>query len=155
MTTKRKAGADTVAKQPKKPNPIPNSKPFTKGDARINRNGRPRNFDALRELVKDIAAEKLQGADLTRVEAMILSMSSSRNPNDKRLFLEYGYGKVKEEIEIDDKSLTDDERAARIAQILDAARARRNRQTIDGSDTPSEAAVVDVPGQESTTASGD
>lgn len=64
-----------------------------------NPHGRPKNFDELRMLVKSIAAEKLQGADLTRVEAMILSMSTSRNPRDKELFLQYGFGKVKEQVE--------------------------------------------------------
>jgi hypothetical protein len=35
-------------------NPSP-SKPFAKGDKRINRKGRPKTFDALRQLAQTIA----------------------------------------------------------------------------------------------------
>lgn len=83
------------------PNPQ-NLKPFVKGDKRINRKGRPKSFDALRKLAQQIAAEELQSTDgdvITRIEALLRVMSTSRNPADRKTFLEYAFGKPKEEIE--------------------------------------------------------
>ena len=85
-----------------------NLKPFKKGkgkdrDPRINRYGRPKSFDILRKLAQRIAAEPVavkNGYTVTRIEAMLLSMSSSKNPSDRKTFLEYAYGKVKDEIEL-------------------------------------------------------
>ena len=80
-----------------------NLKPFVKGDKRINRNGRPKSFDALRKLAVRIAGETIPGAsgeDITRIEAMLKVMSSSKNPADKALFLAYAYGKPKDEIDL-------------------------------------------------------
>jgi hypothetical protein len=80
-----------------------NLKPFVKGDKRINRNGRPKSFDALRKLAVRIAGETIPGAsgeDITRIEAMLKVMSSSKNPADKALFLAYAYGKPKEELNV-------------------------------------------------------
>lgn len=68
-----------------------NLKPFVKGDPRINRKGRPKSFDQLRDLMQEIANEKIDG-DSTRLYEIVLAMSS-----DKRLmkdFLEFAYGKV-------------------------------------------------------------
>ena len=79
-----------------------NLKPFVKGDKRINRKGRPKSFDALRKLAQSIAAEELQSTDgdvITRIEALLRVMSTSRNPADRKTFLEYAFGKPKEEIE--------------------------------------------------------
>ena len=42
---------------------------------------------------------KRKVAGLNQIEAMLLSMSSSKNPTDRKTFLEYAYGKVKEEME--------------------------------------------------------
>ena len=80
-----------------------NLKPFVKGEKRINRNGRPKSFDALRKLAVKIAGETIPGAsgeDITRIEAMLKVMSSSKNPADKALFLAYAYGKPKEQLDI-------------------------------------------------------
>ena len=75
--------------------------PFVKGDPRINRKGRPKTFDQLRALAVKIAGEPISEQDkITRIEAMLKLMSSSRNPADKKLFLEYAYGKVKDELEL-------------------------------------------------------
>jgi hypothetical protein len=75
-------------------------KGFVKGDKRINRKGRPRSFDALRKLAQQVAALELpEGEGLTRIEAMLRVMSTSRNPADRALFLAYAYGKPKDEIE--------------------------------------------------------
>lgn len=74
-------------------------KGFVKGDPRINRRGRPRTFDALRKLAIKIAGENVPESEVTRIEALLRVMSSSRNPADRALFLAYAYGKPKEQIE--------------------------------------------------------
>ena len=84
------------------PNPQ-NLKPFVKGDKRINRKGRPKSFDALRKLAQQIAAEDLQSTDgdvVTRIEALLRVMSSSKNPADRALFLAYAFGKPKDELDL-------------------------------------------------------
>ena len=90
------------------PNPQ-NLKPFVKGDKRINRKGRPKSFDALRKLAQQIAAEDLQSTDgdvITRIEALLRVMSSSKNPADRALFLAYAFGKPKEEIAMNNSGET-------------------------------------------------
>ena len=96
---------DTVAKQ-SNGNPIPNSKPFVKGDKRINRKGRPRNFDQLRALAQQIANDPLETPEgkITRIEALLRVMSTSRNSKDRELFLAYAYGKPKDEIDLSGKT---------------------------------------------------
>ena len=83
-------------------NPNPNTsglKPFVKGDKKINRLGRPKNFDQVRKLAQKIAAESLEGAEaISRIEALLRVMTTSRNPADRKTFLEYAYGKPKEEV---------------------------------------------------------
>jgi len=77
--------------------------PFTKGDPRINRNGRPRSFDALRKLAQLIAAETIDNAkseDVTRIMDMLRKMASSKKPADRAMFLAYAFGKPKDEIEV-------------------------------------------------------
>jgi len=85
----------------------PEGKPFTKKDPRINRKGRPRSFDKLRELAKQIANEPAVGKDgqhiiinekiVTQIEAMLRQMI--KDPKRSALFLEYAYGKSKVEVE--------------------------------------------------------
>lgn len=74
------------------------------GGKRANRQGkgRPKNMTQLRKLAQSIACEELQSTDnniITRIEALLRVMSTSRNPADRKMFLEYTYGKVKDEIE--------------------------------------------------------
>lgn len=96
------------------PNATDNLKPFKKGDPRINRKGRPKNFDMARELAQDIAHEVLTGdagvpvlnkrGELqTRIEAILRTMSSSRHPKLIELFLAYAVGKPKDEVDLEHK----------------------------------------------------
>jgi hypothetical protein len=77
-------------------------KPFTKGDPRINRSGRPKNFDALRELAKEIANSPVRGKDITIAEAILRKWSTSSNWYCQKAFLEIAFGKVPDKIELPD-----------------------------------------------------
>ena len=79
-----------------------NSGRFKKGDSRINRKGRPKNFDALRRLVQSIGIEVMldkqgypllvDGKTITRVQAILRQWAS--DPKRQRDFIEYGWGRV-------------------------------------------------------------
>lgn len=77
---------------------------FTKGDPRINRNGRPKSFDTLRKLAQQIANEIATDGDKeivmgdekqTQVTMLLRDLIRS-NPV---AFLQYAYGKPKDELE--------------------------------------------------------
>ena len=103
---------------------------FKKGDPRINRKGRPKNFDALRALAKVIANEKVQTKDgqtvMSRVELILRQWAASGNWQLQKQFIEVAYGKVKDELELTGKdgspieisNLTEDELKKRIAAII-------------------------------------
>jgi len=86
------------------PNPIPNSKPFTKGDPRINRKGRPSNFDALQKLTIELAHEVATTKDgapvvradhrVTVVEAVLRQWLQSGNFQKQQAALQIAFGKV-------------------------------------------------------------
>ena len=93
------------------PNPQ-NLKPFKKGDPRINRNGRPKSFDALRALAQDIAHEKakaggntvvIDGHSVTVAEAILRQWAQSKNPTLQRQFIEVAFGKVPQAVEVSGK----------------------------------------------------
>jgi hypothetical protein len=89
----------TVSKQ----RSLSNLKPFTKGDRRINRKGRPKNFDQFRELARAIAHEKITDKDgelMTRVEAILRSWTTSKQPVLQLAFIAYCYGKPPEKLEV-------------------------------------------------------
>lgn len=70
--------------------------PFKKGDPRINRKGRPKSFDELRTLAKQIAHEPVKAGDkrLTVIEAIMRQWAQSKDPRLVQAFVAYAYGKV-------------------------------------------------------------
>lgn len=82
-------------------NPNP-SKPFRKNDPRINKLGRPKTFDAARELAQAIAAEVAKQGDteivinghrVTIIEAIMRQWATSKVPALQQAFVEYAIGK--------------------------------------------------------------
>jgi hypothetical protein len=76
-------------------------RPFVKGDGRINRRGRPRNFDALRELCQRICNEEvtLDGEVMTRLEVLLRDWIRSKDPQKQIALVQYAYGKPVDKIE--------------------------------------------------------
>jgi hypothetical protein len=85
-----------------------NSGQFKKGDPRINRKGRPRSFDAVRQLAQIISHKKavdkegnpivVDGELVTVVQAILLSWSNDRDK--QKDFMEWAYGKVPNEVDV-------------------------------------------------------
>jgi len=83
-------------------------KPFTKGDPRINRKGRPRNFDQLRRLAISILNEPAKGADGQPIvidghiatNAELILRSAMKHPHFARWLIEVAFGKPPERIEV-------------------------------------------------------
>lgn len=90
-------------------------RPFTKGDPRINRKGRPRSFDALRELAQVISHEPamvknkdtgesvkyiIDGHIVTVTEAILRQWASSKDPRLQMAFIEIAFGKVPQRSEL-------------------------------------------------------
>jgi len=70
-------------------------RPFTTGDRRINRRGRPRNFDAFRELCQKICHERVtvDGEVMTRLEVILRDWAGSKDAQKQIALVQYGYGK--------------------------------------------------------------
>jgi hypothetical protein len=72
-----------------------NLKPFVKGDARINRKGTPRTAVVMREFIQQVGAETIklpaangeQGAEVTRIYALVRTMFNSKAPADRAAIL--------------------------------------------------------------------
>ena len=83
---------------------------FVKGDPRCWRKGRPKAFDAARELAKAIAHEpaKMKSGDLyvidghavTYIEAILRNWAMSGDVQKQKAFVEYAYGKVPNQVEV-------------------------------------------------------
>lgn len=74
---------------------------FTKGDPRINRKGRPKSFDALRELAQQIAHEEamsggqpieINGHLATVTEMILRSWAQSKDARLQQAFISYAFG---------------------------------------------------------------
>ena len=102
----------------KKPGGV-TGKGFVKSDPRINRNGRPKSFDALRKLALQISAEivpdkarapsvqKVLNANgterehiLTVAEYILRLWASSNKPELQRAFMEIAFGKVPQNLDV-------------------------------------------------------
>ena len=91
-----------------------NLKPFKKGDPRINRKGRPKNFDGLRELGQQISFEValkdgnpivIEGHIVTVAEAILRQWAQSKNPQLQRAFIEVAFGKVPDNLNVTSESI--------------------------------------------------
>lgn len=85
------------------PNATANLKPFKKGDVRINRKGRPKSFDAFRELAQAISHEEAKSGGgqlvinnhvVTVAEAILRQWAQSKDPRLQMAFIEVAYGKA-------------------------------------------------------------
>jgi len=90
-------------------------KGFTKGDPRINRKGRPKSFDALRELAQQIAHEEAQSRDAqtgelvpvvingrkaTTAELVLRKWFQSKDGRMQIHAMEVAFGKVPQPVEL-------------------------------------------------------
>lgn len=86
-------------------------KPFEKGhDPRRNKRGRPRTFDQVRALAQQIAKEPAMTQDgkpvifnerhLTVIDLILRTWASSKKPQLQALFVEYAYGKVPHQVDV-------------------------------------------------------
>jgi hypothetical protein len=78
---------------------------FDKRKHQINRKGRPKSFDALRELAQEIAHEPvpnviINGRKVTVAEAILRKWATSQNAILQRAFIEVAFGKVPDQLDL-------------------------------------------------------
>lgn len=120
-------------------NPSP-AKPFTKGDSRINRKGRPRSFDALRALAQEIAHKELtqkDGSLISVTEAILSGWAASKDARLQMQFIDVAFGKVPTPIENEHKGKITHEIIVRRGKALH--RLNRAAPGTDESDSDGEA----------------
>ena len=94
------------------PNAKANLKPFTKGDKRINKDGRPATAASLSALARRIAHEPAlkkngapvigqDGKPVTKIEAILLQWA--QDPKHQADFVERGFGKVATPVDVTSK----------------------------------------------------
>lgn len=79
------------------------AKPFTKGDPRINRKGRPKKLPKLDELLAEVLGSEVEGGKTAAeqiLEAMRKRATHYGDVKAAQLLLDRGYGKVKEKLDI-------------------------------------------------------
>jgi hypothetical protein len=99
-------------------------KPFTKGDSRINRKGRPKVGESLAEKFRDALAERLDG-DYSKLDSLIdktVEMALKGNQPAIEFVLARGWGKMIDRIEVTPKQEFDlsklsDEEIERLEEI--------------------------------------
>jgi hypothetical protein len=78
---------------------------FQERKQHINRKGRPRSFNQIRALAQSIAHEKITDANgevMTRVECILHDWSESKDVQKQIAFVQYGYGKPVDRVELDE-----------------------------------------------------
>lgn len=84
-----------------------NLKPFQKGDPRINREGRPKNYDLIHEIASRLCAEPADLKDnpegITQIEVIMREWLHSKNYQKQLAVIQYAFGKIPEQIEIQKK----------------------------------------------------
>jgi hypothetical protein len=86
----------------KQPNPIPNSKPFKKGQSG-NPKGRPKKLPELDKLLADVLGEVGEVSGITAAEQILRALRAKAAKGDIRaaeVLLDRGYGKAKQHTDI-------------------------------------------------------
>ena len=87
----------------------PIGRPFVKGDPRANTKGRPpvaRQFKELRSKILDLLASPASDGKTPVLEAFLRNLIADKSPAARKLVLEYGFGKVPEEIKMEHSGKT-------------------------------------------------
>ncbi len=138
-------------------------KPFVKGDPRINRKGRPKDFDALRELSLQIAHEVatvrekdsgvvhellLDGHRVTVAEKILRDWARSGDWQRQKGFIEIAFGKVPDEVNVgfNFAKMTDDQLTKFIAGALAAIGAGALGGATAGAADSGPASAPNIPG---------
>lgn len=141
MPTKPKRPAPKSPKKrlPKGASPISGVPPpiehrFAPGNQVSVGHGRPRKMSDLQELIRDTLAEEMSATDpatgrairMTRAQAMIRTMLI-KSPSDRIALLEYAFGKVPQQLQIDiyqqiaaEHHITVEEARAKVEQVAEA-----------------------------------